>query len=92
MGLELVEFDERTMVEQEFDAFAGRHPPGVALALEAVFAAGQFGLARQLMDSFDIFLKPHRVNGNNVPEYDATAHYINYADNAERRIADGSGA
>ena len=60
MGLELVELDERTAVEQEFDTLARSHTAGLALAALPIFAAAQLRLARKLAHPFDIFLNTHR--------------------------------
>ena len=59
MRFELVELDERAAIEQELDALARRHAALCALLLEAFRAAGRFGVARQFLQSFEIFFKAH---------------------------------
>ena len=59
MRLELVDLDERAAVEQKFDALARGHAALCALLLDAIGAAGGFGLARELLKSFEIFFKAH---------------------------------
>src|SRR5215469_15910568 len=56
---ELVQFDERAAIEQEFDTLAGRHPAVGTLPFEPFFAAAKLGLARQFMNLIDVFLKSH---------------------------------
>ena len=59
MRLELVELDERAAVEQKLDPLARGHAPLCALLLDAILAAGGLGLARELLNSFEIFFKTH---------------------------------
>src|ERR1039458_9777940 len=59
MGLELVDLDERSTVEEKLDPLARGHAALCALLLEPVLPAGGIRLARELLKSFEIFFKAH---------------------------------
>src|SRR6185437_1705512 len=59
MGLELIELDEGTAVEQKFDPLACGETARLALAALPILTAAQLGLARKLAHPFDVFLNAH---------------------------------
>lgn len=59
MGLELVDLDEGSAVEEKFDALARGHASLSALLLDAIGAAGGLRFAGELLETFEIFFKAH---------------------------------
>ena len=90
MGLEFVEFDERSAVEQKFDPLAGGHAPATqrALPFDSVLAARRLGLAGKLLNTFDIFFKTHFFSQPHAWEIEfharKAAHSARHAQNRYR--------
>ena len=62
MGLEFVQLDKRSGIEQEIDSLAGRHPPALPLLVQPLLAATEVGLPCKVLHPLYVFFKCHDLN------------------------------